>query len=39
MVSYKVRLFLVPTGARGLQYASYKIYYIKMLIKIYIKIM
>ena len=26
MVSYKVRLLLLPTGSRGLQYASYKIY-------------
>jgi len=32
--SYKVHLLLLPTGSCGLQYASYKICYIKMLIKI-----
>ena len=25
MISYKVRLLLLPTGSRGLQYASFKI--------------
>ena len=27
-------LLLLATGSRGLQYASYKIYYIKILIKV-----
>ena len=38
MVYYKLQLLLLPTGSRGLQYASYKICIIKMLIKIQIKI-
>jgi hypothetical protein len=32
MVSRKVRLLLLPTGFRGLQYASYKICYINIFI-------
>jgi len=30
VVSYNVRLLLLPTESRGLQYANYKIYYIKI---------
>ena len=34
MVSYRVPLLLLPTGSRGLQYASYKVCYIKILINL-----
>ena len=38
MVSYKVLLLLLPKGFCGLQYDSYKICIIKMLIKIQLKV-
>jgi len=37
MVSYKVRLQLLPTGSRGLQFTSYNNMVCKIIVKIHVK--